>query len=56
MFKVKNKLIMNEIVNIFNINDENINNKGYNLRNVDFVLFWFKSVIYGRYFFRFFGL
>lgn len=32
MFKVKNKLTTNEIANIFNINDENTNNKGYNLK------------------------
>ena len=44
MFKVKNKLTTNEIANIFNINDENTNNKGYNLRNADFVLPRFKSV------------
>ena len=44
MFKVKNKLTTNEIANIFNINDENTNNKGYNLRNADFVLPQFKSV------------
>ena len=55
MFKVKNKLTTNEIANIFNINDENTNNKGYNLRNADFVLPRFKSVTYGRHSLRFLG-
>ena len=55
MFKVKNKLTTNEIANIFNINDENTNNKGYNLRNADFVLPQFKSVTYGRHSLRFLG-
>ena len=55
MFKVKNKSTTNEIANIFNINDENTNNKGYNLRNADFVLPRFKSVTYGRHSLRFLG-
>ena len=55
MLKVKNNLTTNEIANIFNINDENTNNKGYNLRNADFVLPRFKSVTYGRHSLRFLG-
>ena len=44
MFKVKNKLTMNQIEDVFNINEENTNSKIYNLRNADFVLPRFKTV------------
>ena len=44
MFKVKNKLTMNYIADIFNINEENTNSKIYNLRNANFVLPRFKTV------------
>ena len=53
MFKVKNKLTVNQIADIFNINEENINSKRYNLRNADFVLPRFKTVTYGRHSLRF---
>ena len=55
MFKVKNKLTVNQIADIFNINEENINSKRYNLRNADFVLPRFKTVTYGRHSLRFLG-
>ena len=55
MFKVKNKLTMNYIADIFNINEENTNSKIYNLRNADFVLPRFKTVTYGRHSLRFLG-
>ena len=38
MFKVKNNLTTNYVVDIFNINEETINSKRYNLRNAAFVL------------------
>ena len=49
MFKVKNKLTMNQIADIFNINEENTNSKRYNLRNADFVSPRFKTVTYGKH-------
>ena len=55
MFKVKNKLTMNQIADIFNINEENTNRKRYNLRNANFVLPRFKTVAYGRHSLRFLG-
>ena len=55
MFKVKNKLTVNQIADIFNINEENTNSKRYNLRNTDFVLPRFKAVTYGRHSLRFLG-
>ena len=55
MFKVKNKLTVNQIADIFNINEENINSKRYNLRNADFVLPRFKTVTYGKHSLRFLG-
>ena len=55
MFIVKNKLTVNQIADIFNINEENTNSKRYNLRNVDFVLPRFKAFTYGRHSFRFLG-
>ena len=54
MFKAKNKLTTNQIVDIFKINEENTNVKRYNLRNADFVLPQFKTVTYGRHL-RFLG-
>ena len=42
--KVKNKLTMNQIEDVFNINEENSNSKIYNLRNANFVLPRFKTV------------
>ena len=44
MFKVKNKLTMNQIEDVFNIIEENTNSKIYNLRNANFVLPRFKTV------------
>ena len=55
MFKVKNKLIVNYIEDIFNINEENTNSKRYNLRNADFVLPRFKTVAYGKHSIMFLG-
>ena len=55
MFKVKTKLTVNQIADIFNINEENTNSKRYNLRNADFVLPRFKTVTYGRHSLRFLG-
>ena len=55
MFKVKNKLTVNQIADIFNINEEDINSKRYNLRNADFVLPRFKTVTYGKHSLRFLG-
>ena len=55
MFKVKNKLVVNYIVDIFNINEKNTNSKRYNLRNADFVLPCFNTVVYGRHSLRFLG-
>ena len=55
MFKAKNKLIVNYIEDIFNINKENTNRKRYNLRNADFVLPCFKTVAYGKHSLRFLG-
>ena len=55
MFKVKNKLIVNYIEDIFNINEEDINRNRYNMRNVDFVLPRFKTVAYGKHSLRFLG-
>ena len=55
MFKVKNKLTVNQIADIFNINEENTNSKRYNLRNADFVLPRFKTVTYGKHSLRFLG-
>ena len=55
MFKVKNKLVVNYIADIFNINEGNTNSKRYNLRNADFVLPRFNTVAYGRPSLRFFG-
>ena len=53
MFKVKTKLIVNYIADIFNINEENTNSKRYNLKNADFVLPRFHTVAYGRHSLRF---
>ena len=55
MFKVKNKLTVNQIADIYNINEESTNSKRYNLRNADFVLPRFKTVTYGRHSLRFLG-
>ena len=55
MFKVKNKLIVNYIEDIFNINEEDTNSKRYNLSNADFVLPRFKTVAYGKHSLRFLG-
>ena len=44
MFKVKDKLTVNQTADIFNINEENTNSKRYNLRNADFVLPRFQTV------------
>ena len=55
MFKVKNKLVVNYIADISNINEENTNSKRYNLRNADFVLPRFNTVAYGRHSLRFLG-
>ena len=55
MFKVKNKLTVNQTADIFNINEENTNSKRYNLRNADFVLPRFKTVTYGKHSLRFLG-
>ena len=55
MFKVKNKLTVKQIADIFNINEENTNSKRYNLRNADFVLPRFKTVTYGKHSLRFLG-
>ena len=53
MFKVKNKLTVKKIADIFNINEETTNSKRYNLRNVDFVLPRCKTVTYGKHSLRF---
>jgi len=55
MFKVKNKLVMNYISDIFNIKEEDTNGKRYNLRNAYFVLPRFKTVSYGKHSLRFLG-
>ena len=55
MFKVKNKLTVNQTADIYNINEESTNSKRYNLRNADFVLPRFKTVTYGRHSLRFLG-
>jgi len=55
MFKVQNKLVVNYISDIFNIKEEDINGKRYNLRNADFVLPRFKTVSYGKHSLRFLG-
>ena len=55
MFKVKNKLTVNQIADIYNINEKSTNSKRYNLRNADFVLPRFKTVTYGRHSLRFLG-
>ena len=44
MFKVKNKLTINQIADIFNVNEENTNSKIYNLRNANVVLRRFTTV------------
>ena len=53
MFKVKNNLTTNYIVDMFNINEETSNSKRYNLRNADFVLPRFETVTYGKHSLRF---
>ena len=55
MFEVKNKLTVNQIADIYNINEKSTNSKRYNLRNADFVLPRFKTVTYGRHSLRFLG-
>ena len=55
MFKVKNKLVMSYIADIFNIEEEDTNGKRYNLRNADFVLPRFKTVSYGKHSLKFLG-
>ena len=55
MFKVKNKLTVNQTADIYNINEESTNSKRYNLRNADFVLPRFKTVTYGKHSLRFLG-
>ena len=55
MFKVKNKLTVNQTADIYNINEESTNSKRYNLRNADCVLPRFKTVTYGRHSLRFLG-
>ena len=53
MFKVKNKLTVNYVSDIFNINDANT--RRYDLRNDDFVLPRFNTVSYGKHSLRFLG-
>ena len=55
MFKVKNKLTVNQIADIYNINEESTNSKRYNLRDADFFLPRFETVAYGRHSLRFLG-
>ena len=46
---------MNQIADIFNINEGNTNSKRYNLRNADFVSPRFKTVTSGKHSLRFLG-
>ena len=46
---------MNDIAEIFNINEENTNSKRYNPKRADFVLPRFNTVAYGRHSLRFSG-